>query len=205
MKNSNYFAEAINKHHLYITTDGKQGTPANLNCSMLYDAIIEDVNLNGIFFNDAKLMRANFRKVKLQHATFAYAYLREASFTNCIMSDVSFNNANLTFAVFKNVDLSYALFKETDLTGANLSIVSPTSLEGINLTSAILDRTIFPKKNMKLGKLYSTVNNKIFLDRKIQGLVCLISYNESNMDLLDSNGIIHKNLPFWLKFSMKEV
>ena len=197
--------EAINKHHLYITTDGKQGTPANLNCCMLYDSIIEDVNLHGIFFNDSKLMNATFRKVQLQYATFAYALLKKATFIDCILYDVSFNCANLTCAVFKNVDLTYASFIECDLTGANLSSVSPKNLEGINLTHAVLNKTIFPKKDMNLGKLYSVVKTKIFLDRKIQGLVCLISYNESSMDLLDSSGILHKNLPSWLKFSMKEV
>lgn len=199
--------QAINEHHLYTTTDGVQGAPANLNGAMMYDANIEDVNLGGIYLNDAKLMKATFRKVYLQYAMFAYAYMKEASFIDCFMSDVSFNYSTLAYATFKNVDLSYSTFNSANLIGANFSMLTPENLEGVNFSEANLHQTVFPIKEIKTGKLYKTTKNSSFLSRKIKGesLVCLVSTNNHSMDLLDSNGILQKDLPIWLKFSMQEV
>lgn len=199
--------KTLQEHHLYTTTNGKQGTPANLNGSAIYNQIIEDVNLSGIYFNDAKLMKTTFRKVHLQYAVFSYAYMKEASFIDCIMPDVSFNNSILTYATFKNVDLSYSTFNSANLIGANFSMLTPENLEGINFSHANLHQTVLPIKEMKTGKLYKTTKNSFFISKKIQydSLVCLLSIDNVSMNLLDSDGIVHNGLPTWLKYSMKEV
>ena len=199
--------ETLQQHHLYNITATKLGSPANLNGCMMIDASIKDLNLSGIYFNDSNLMKTSFRNVKLEYAVFAYAYLKEASFKDCVMQDVSFNYADLTYSTFENVDLAYTTFISCDLTGANFSKVTPENLEGVNFSDAICHHTGFPNKEMKIGKLYKTTKNSFLISKNIQdqALVCLLDINSYTIDILDGNGTVHKNLPNWLKYSMKEV
>lgn len=203
MATSEKLYEILKQHETYVVSNGKKGKVANLNGFYVENAVIENMNLQGIFFNDAKLTNAKFINTNFSYGTFSYAYLKDASFVGCNLEKTRFDFSTLYYAQFEDTNCTKTSFTEAQLTGARFS---NCTLDYVNFYNAILKETILPKKDLKLGKLYKLTSYPSFISiKKIHPLVCLVGVNWHTIDILDGEGILHKSLPNWIKYSMQEV
>ena len=100
--------------------------------------------------------------------------------------------ANLIRANLYGANLERANLYEANLKCANLK---EANLKWANLKGANLRGAILPEKVLFAGKLYEYLNNLIFL----------IAINQDEtFDYIDHFGIIHRNIPNWLKYSLIE-
>jgi uncharacterized protein YjbI with pentapeptide repeats len=203
MATSEHLYDILKQHETYVVSNGKKGKIANLNGFYVENAVIENMNLQGIFFNDAKLKNAKFINTNFSYGTFSYAYLYSASFIGCTLEKTKFDFSNLYCARFENTNCTKTSFIEAQLSSA---CFDSSTLDNVNFYSAILKETILPKKDLKLGKLYNLTSYPSFISmKKIHPLVCLVSVNWHTISLLDGEGTLHKSIPNWIKYSMQEV
>lgn len=104
----------IEKHELWLATDGREGSQANLQGANLARANLLGANLLGANLEHANLARANLEHANLVRANLEGANLRGANF----------EHANLARANFEHANLGRANFEHANLRGANLEHVN---------------------------------------------------------------------------------
>lgn len=146
--------------------------------------------------NKTKGKQANFSKKRLNNINFHKADLREALFHRADLHGSNFIDAKLEGASFKDCYLTWSNLKGADLRNANL--------EGSFLWAAFTREANFPEKKLNLGSLYELSN--IYFDfRKKVILLTKISRFRTISFIEAETGILHKDMPIWIKYSMREL
>jgi serine/threonine-protein kinase len=116
------------------------------NCN-LSGADLQELNLEGVNFNESKLVKTNLRGANLHKADLSqtgmnHANLRDADLSDAFMSYCNLGGADLRGADLTNAYLTYANLTNANLCGANLSNAKVTQEQ---LTAAKTNwRTILP-------------------------------------------------------------
>lgn len=128
----------IAAHKLWIKSNGKKGTPADLS----------GANLSGIDLSEVNLMLARLAGVNFSGANLLLADLSQADLSGANLSGADLSGADLLLADFSGADLSGADLSVADLSGANLSRANlqaaslpQTDLSGADFSEADLSRT----------------------------------------------------------------
>lgn len=131
-------AERLSQAAAWVSSNGKQGSPANLDG--------EDIRVLGPAFRGRSLpafsarrclgIGVDFTKAELPGAVFEGADLRDANFSGADLRGVSFRDANLAFARFDGAILG-------PLELARGTRLEP-NLDGANLTGVRLDLAVAP-------------------------------------------------------------
>ena len=201
----------LERHQLWIETNGVQGKLADLTGANLHGANLRDANLHGANLRDANLRDANLTGANLRDAN-----LRDANLEGAYLRDAYFYRANLTGANLTGANLTYTDMEEAILYGANLT---HANLTGANLRDAILNCSIgLPDVSWIIpGCLVNLSNIRIFgfylykegkYDNFVKdSLGFFIQDNpiEKTFDMLAGDRII-RNIPDWVKLSgMKQL
>ena len=198
--------KTLERHQLWIETNGVQGERADLRGANLHGADLRDANLHGADLRDANLRDANLEGAHLRDAFFYRANLTGVDLTGANLTDAILTGANLTGA-----NLEGAFLKGAILRGANLA---NASLYGANLRDAILNCSIgLPDVSWIIpGCLVNLSNIRIFgfylykegkYDNFVKdslGFVIQDNPIEKTFDMLAGDRII-RNIPDWVKLS----
>jgi uncharacterized protein YjbI with pentapeptide repeats len=111
---------------------------ANLQNSILDEIVLGKSEINGAFFNNSSIQRAN-----LKGAIFIGCDFSQVNFTNSILENANLSYSNLSNSQLKNVDLTSVNLEGANLNGANL--------EGSKILKTQLE-SIFQKEKIKLTK-----------------------------------------------------
>ena len=95
----------LDQHRLWVESNQKQGTRANLWGANLWganlqDANLQDANLQSANLQDANLKDANLQGANLQGANLQYANLRGANLQGANLQDANPQDANFQDATF---------------------------------------------------------------------------------------------------------
>ena len=168
----------LEKHVLWLRTNGAEGERA-----ILAGAILAGANLNGADLNGATLVGA----------ILAGATLKNADLTGANLTGANLTGANLYRSSLKNADLEGANLSGATLAGATLA--------GASLFRADLEGAILPEKQVKVGELYK------FICENEEALICVLRINSDNtLDWIEAKtGEVNKNQENWYKYSIKEL
>ncbi len=124
---------------------GSKFTEANLR-----NAILKDLNLEGVNFSHAFLEKADLRQSDLTTAIFQGANLKLVNLENANLKDSDFTGANLQGANLKNTNLTGCNFTGADLKGANLNgaNIEDAILKNANLSGVDLSKRNLSGKNL---------------------------------------------------------
>ena len=126
----------LDQHRLWVETNRKQGTRANLNDADLRSANLACANLIGANLRGANLIGANLRDANLTCADLSRTDLKGANLYYADLTGANLSCANLEGAHLKDANLTGANLERANLTGANLE---RANLKGANLTNTVLD------------------------------------------------------------------
>jgi uncharacterized protein YjbI with pentapeptide repeats len=132
--------EILDKHTIWLNTDGKKGERANLSGANLSGANLSRADLTEAKLSGADLSGTILIKAKLIGADLYEAYFIGADLYKANLSGADLNLANLYKAFLAKANLSKANLVYANLTGANLS---EANLYGVNLYGAICVETNF--------------------------------------------------------------
>ena len=200
--------EILAQHKLWASSNGEQGSRANLTHANLPGAY-----LNGVILTRADLRSANLRGADLIGADFYGANLEGANLEGANLQEAELEDTNLTFvnltgANLVRANLSRANLHGADLTGADLT---GANLSGVSIGNAKLKYTfglpdiswITPGCLVQLNKL----KNKIWLSKYyfnfIQdsfGVIIQNNDEKETFDMLAGDRII-RGIPHWVKLS----
>lgn len=128
-------ARVLNKHKLWLRSEGKQGVRANL----------IQADLSGTDLSEANLMLAELSGSHLSGSNLLLVDLSQADLSNADLSGADLSGADLLLTNFEGADLSRADLSVVDLSGATLSharlggaILIQADLSGATLTGADL-------------------------------------------------------------------
>jgi len=147
---SSELAEILKQHAIWIKTDARKGSKANLEGANLQEANLMGANLQGANLEGADLEEADLREAKLEGARLEEADLRGAKLDSAYLKGAKLQSAYLKGANFWEADL-----QEANLQGANLMLVRLTraNLLGADLQGANLEDTIFHGANLSKANL----------------------------------------------------
>jgi uncharacterized protein YjbI with pentapeptide repeats len=118
----------LDAHHAWITSNGKSGSPANLDREDLrpLESVLAGRSLAGMSCRKAIAIGVDFSACQLQAAHFDGADLRDCNFSHADVRGASFKSARLAHARFekanlRNLPLSTGATKETDFSGADVT------------------------------------------------------------------------------------
>ena len=139
-------SQIIEQHALWLATDGKEGSRANLTRANLYGVSLTHANLTRANLYGANLTRANLFGANLTHANLDGVNLYGVSLTHANLEGANLFSANLTRANLFGANLEGANLTHANLTHANLTHANLTraNLEGAsgnlnNLKSVFCD------------------------------------------------------------------
>jgi len=128
----------IAEHSLWLKSNGKKGSPADLS----------GANLSGIDLSEVNLLLARLTGVNFSGATLLLADLSQADLSGADLSGADLSGADLLLTNFSRADLSGADLSVADLSGANFSqaklqaaSLPQADLSGANFSEADLSRT----------------------------------------------------------------
>ena len=137
--------QILERHELWLKSNGKQGERANLEGANLDRANLKGVNLE----------KANLERVSLKWADLENANLEGANLKGASLEWANFQWANLAGANLEGAISTMAKFMMANLAMANLAMADFTiaSLTGANLVGANLTNTRFLNANLARVKL----------------------------------------------------
>ena len=200
--------QILAQHKLWASSNGEQGSRANLTHANLPGAY-----LNGVILTRADLRSANLRGADLIGADFYDANLENTNLTNANLQEAELEDTNLTFVNLTGANLVRANLARANLHGADLTDADLTgaTLSGISIGNAKLKYTfglpdiswITPGCLVQLNKL----KNKIWLSKYyfnfIQdsfGVIIQNNDEKETFDMLVEDRVI-RNIPDWVKYS----
>ena len=129
-------SQIIEQHALWLATDGKEGSRANLTRANLYGVSLTHANLTHANLFGANLSRVNLDGVNLYGANLNGANLEGANLFSTNLDWANLNGANLTHANLTRANLTHA-----NLTHANLNYAKLEGTSGNlnNLKSVFCD------------------------------------------------------------------
>ena len=136
----------LQKHALWLESDGKKGEKADLRGASLVGA-----KLSGIKIGIANLSRADIDEANLSEAYLSYADLSGADLKGTNLSKAYLDEANLSGAKLQKANLSEAGLEQTDLSGG---ILEQANLSGAILTQANLSRAQLWETNLSRAELW---------------------------------------------------
>jgi hypothetical protein len=146
------FPSMLEKHKLWVETEGKEGVCADFSWWNLYS-----VNLR-----NANLQDANLQYADLQHANLRYTNLQDANLQN-----TNLRNANLQYANLRYTNLQDANLQNTNLRNANLQYAN---LQHANLQNADLQDAYLPGADLRdTNLLYANLQGADLRDTNLQG------------------------------------
>lgn len=110
----------LEQHELWLESDGRKGTHANLSGVDLSGANLEGVNFEGANLYSVNLKRTNLKEANLSWANLLWANLEGANLSGANLSDVDLSGANLSFAALIRADLTLSNLHGANLDGAKL-------------------------------------------------------------------------------------
>ena len=194
----------LERHQLWIETNGVQGERADLRVANLYAANLRGANLHGAYLRDANLEGANLQGADLESAKLQDANLSGANLEDAILGGANLEGANLTRANLTRAKLWSASLWSANLEGANLS---GADLRFANLSHAILPNIswIIPgclvQLNHVMGDFYLEKEGK--WENFIQDTFGFFIQNngaEGTFDMLIEHRII-RGIPDWVKYT----
>lgn len=129
-------SKILSDHALWLTTDGDEGSRANLNYENLREFDLRDADLEQANFEGANLKGANLSNGNLSNANFEGANLVDADLGGADLRNADLTRSNLKLARLYYADLKRAYLAGADLGGANLE---RSDLSGANLLDANLE------------------------------------------------------------------
>jgi hypothetical protein len=142
-------ADVLEKHALWLKSNGKEGAKADLRQISLEgddggrtSFLIGRTALNGVDlkqadFRSARLRNVDFTSANLQDTRFDGANLRWAILANTDLRRSSFTRANLQAADLRDANLEGTIFDNADLSGADLR--GAKCLARTQLLNAVVD------------------------------------------------------------------
>ena len=200
--------QILAQHKLWASSNGEQGSRANLTHANLPGAY-----LNGVILTRADLRSAKLIDAKLTGADLYGANLENTNLTNANLQEADLEDTNLTFVNLTGANLVRANLARANLHGADLTDADLTgaTLSGLSIGNAKFKYTfglpdiswITPGCLVQLNKL----KNKIWLSKYyfnfIQDSFGFIVQNnpvEKTFDMLVEDRII-RGIPDWVKYS----
>ena len=174
----------LEKHKLWIESNGVQG-----NCANLRDADLNGANLTGADLLGAYLKGANLKGANLWGANLRRANLTGANLTRANLHGADLTRADLTGANLTGADLTRAILKDANLKDAilpDISWIIPGCLVRLNQI----------KYSFSLEKERKWVN---FVQDSF-GFIIQDNREEKTFDMLAGDRII-RNVPHWVKYS----
>ena len=180
----------LERHQLWIETNGVQGERADLRGAYLRDANLTDADLEGANLFRAILEGANLIDANLNHAKLYYTNLRGADLTRAKLWSANLYGANLYGADLRAANLGSAYLNSANLTGAkdlpDISWIIPGCLVQLNQISY----GFYLKKE---DKYENFVQDSI-------GFFIQNNGEEGTFDMLLGDRII-RSIPDWVKYS----
>ena len=115
--------ETLEKHKLWIMSNGEKGKNTNLRKANLYKANLEGAFLIRANLEDAFLIRANLHKANLRRANL--------------------RKANLTEANLQCLEIEGAIFKETKVCKKNYDYLTSLGVNKENLVLVLEEKIVF--------------------------------------------------------------
>jgi uncharacterized protein YjbI with pentapeptide repeats len=150
----------LESHHLWLSSDGKDGERANFERADLRDADLQKAMLNKAEFKNANLIGANLQGAQLRGASFDGAELSWADLRNASLDEAGFKKASLPEANLQGAKLPGASFDGTELQYADLrnAILNEAGfktafLTGTNFQGAQLRRASFDGADLRGANL----------------------------------------------------
>lgn len=140
-------SKILSDHALWLTTDGDEGSRANLN----------NANLRGFDLSAADLERANLVDANLFEANLGNAHLSRANLAGADLGRANLANADLEGSNLKRARLYYAAVKRAYLAGADLggADLEGSNLDGSNLSDADLSDADLRHARLVFSDLYN--------------------------------------------------
>ena len=199
----------LERHQLWIETNGVQGERADLRVANLYAANLRGANLHGANLSYANLTDADLEGANLTDAKLQDAKLQDAKLWGANLKGANLKGANLEGANLRGADLGGANLGGADLSYANLW---GANLEGANLWGANLSHAILPNISWIIPGCLVQLNNimdEFYLEKEgkwenfIQDTFGFFIQNngeEGTFDMLVEDRII-RNIPGWVKYT----
>ena len=126
-------SEILKQHSIWLESDYKLGSRADLSGADLSGANLSKANLYGANLSEANLYGANLSKANLYIAKLSEANLSGADLSGADLSGANLSKANLEGANLSEVNLHRAELSYANLSGAILSGAILSGAEGITL------------------------------------------------------------------------
>lgn len=161
--------QILTRHKIWLQSDEKEGSRADLSGASLEGANLQGALLSGADFTGASLMGADLSGALLVHAKFTGADLSQVNLSGADLLLADFTGANLRKANLSEAkpDLDAAIvrtrrgpkFKDADLTEANLTgaYCYISDFSGAKLTGCAFDRCYLVRANLSHTDLQHNV------------------------------------------------
>ncbi len=156
--------------------------------------IHEEIDLQGVILNKAKLSRVYLIGANLSNASLVGADLSGADLSDADLHEIDLSHANLLIADLSGADLRGAILKGANLREVNFSgaDLSGADLTGANLTGVNLRETNLSGANLKGADLsYSSLIQSVLESTNLSD--CRI-YGSAVWDVMIGNDVISENL-----------
>ena len=117
-------SQIIEQHALWLDTNGKEGSRANLTRANLYGVNLTHANLTRANLYGANLTRANLTRANLTRANLDGVNLHGANLTHANLEGANLFSANLDWANLEGANLTHANLTHANLTHTNLTLVN---------------------------------------------------------------------------------
>ncbi|MHA2010604.1 MAG: pentapeptide repeat-containing protein [Candidatus Hodarchaeales archaeon] len=131
--------EILENHRIWIESNNKNGTPADLSNKNLCELNFEGAELSRIIFNRSNLFKAVLSGANLEGATFNEANLTEANFFSANLKDANLKSAHgLSFENLAGCDLTRAGLPDSIKYYEPIKIVEDSSKNAKKIFSALI-------------------------------------------------------------------